>query len=141
MFKTKSVPERVAAPMGLSVAEDTSVRSKISFEQGEAGADDGDDKKDADNDATGKDSDDDDEDSESDTDSSDGELEISPETAQIFFYFDIIEDIFLQIFSAVAYIHGKGIVHRDLKPQNILMMNSKDQYPVHVCICDFGLAE
>ena len=82
------------------------------------------------------------EDEEEDSDelsSSDDELEISPETAQIFFYFDIIEDIFLQIFSAVAYMHGKGIVHRDLKPQNILMMNSKDQYPVHVCVCDFGL--
>lgn len=63
------------------------------------------------------------------------------EEGRIFFYFDIIEDIFLQIFSAIEYIHAKGVVHHDIKPSNILIMTPQDQYPIHCCVCDFGLAE
>ncbi|GIX60762.1 calcium-dependent protein kinase [Babesia caballi] len=43
-----------------------------------------------------------------------------------------------QIFSAIAYCHGKGIIHRDLKPENILYANMSDNSPIKVI--DWGFA-
>ena len=48
-----------------------------------------------------------------------------------------IDPVFLQIFDAVAYIHGKEVAHRDLKPENILV---KGLNPMHIQLGDFGLA-
>ena len=46
--------------------------------------------------------------------------------------------IMYQIFSALAYMHGKNIVHRDLKPENILL---EDQHDVlNIKVIDFGTA-
>jgi len=45
--------------------------------------------------------------------------------------------IFLQILSAVIYLHSVGIVHRDLKPENILLLNKKED---KVKLTDFGLS-
>ncbi|GFE53172.1 calcium-dependent kinase CDPK5 [Babesia ovis] len=43
-----------------------------------------------------------------------------------------------QIFSAIAYCHGKGIIHRDLKPENILYSNTCENSPIKVI--DWGFA-
>jgi serine/threonine protein kinase len=40
---------------------------------------------------------------------------------------------FIQVASAVHFLHGNNLVHRDLKPENILV-DEKD----HVKLCDFG---
>jgi len=45
--------------------------------------------------------------------------------------------IFIQILSAVIYLHSVGIVHRDLKPENILLVNKKED---KVKLTDFGLS-
>ena len=46
--------------------------------------------------------------------------------------------IMQQLFSALAYLHGKQVVHRDLKPENILL---EDQHDVlNIKIIDFGTA-
>ena len=41
--------------------------------------------------------------------------------------------LFLQISSAVKYIHDYGIIHRDLKPENILLDSN-----YNAKLCDFG---
>lgn len=46
-----------------------------------------------------------------------------------------ILDYFLQISSAVSYLHRKRIIHNDLKPQNILVTDDE-----HLILSDFGLA-
>jgi len=45
--------------------------------------------------------------------------------------------LFIQLLSAVDYLHQRGIVHRDLKPENILFANKKYE---DVKISDFGLS-
>jgi len=45
--------------------------------------------------------------------------------------------LFIQLLSAVDYLHQRGIVHRDLKPENILFANKKFE---DVKISDFGLS-
>jgi serine/threonine protein kinase len=47
-----------------------------------------------------------------------------------------IENILLQILSALSHAHSKGIVHRDIKPQNILVTPEGK-----VKITDFGIAK
>ncbi|EKX54189.1 hypothetical protein GUITHDRAFT_84186 [Guillardia theta CCMP2712] len=47
-------------------------------------------------------------------------------------------DCFLQIISAVKYLHQIGIVHRDLKPENVLYASPDPDSPLK--ICDFGLS-
>ncbi|KAM0253974.1 hypothetical protein ACHAQJ_006987 [Trichoderma viride] len=46
--------------------------------------------------------------------------------------------IFLQLFSAVEFLHGLGWVHRDIKPENILLL--EEENPT-IKIADFGLAK
>ena len=43
---------------------------------------------------------------------------------------------FLQIISAIEYIHINGIVHRDIKPENILL----DKEQKNIKLVDFGLS-
>lgn len=49
-------------------------------------------------------------------------------------YIRKITEIFYQLCSPLAYLHGKGIVHRDLKPENIIITNEG-----LVKLIDFGL--
>ncbi|EOB12668.1 SNF-related serine/threonine-protein kinase [Nosema bombycis CQ1] len=44
-------------------------------------------------------------------------------------------DIFIQVFSAVKYLHSHSLIHRDIKPENILI--KKDG---KVKLCDFGFS-
>ena len=46
--------------------------------------------------------------------------------------------ILKQIFSAVAYLHGKQICHRDIKPENIMLSRENDLQSIK--IIDFGLS-
>ncbi|KAH6973695.1 hypothetical protein BKA56DRAFT_676360 [Ilyonectria sp. MPI-CAGE-AT-0026] len=46
--------------------------------------------------------------------------------------------LFLQLFSAIEFLHGNGWVHRDVKPENILLSGTKDMI---VKLADFGLAK
>lgn len=46
-----------------------------------------------------------------------------------------IQAILVQIFRALAHLHGAGVAHRDLKPANILLSSD-----CKLKICDFGLA-
>lgn len=45
----------------------------------------------------------------------------------------MMQDIFFQMVSAIAYLHEHGIVHRDIKPENILIDDNGN-----VKLCDFG---
>ena len=52
-------------------------------------------------------------------------------------------DIFAQVMSGVAAVHGEGVVHRDLKPDNIYMQ-MKPEDPLHPGIpkvLDFGVSK
>jgi serine/threonine protein kinase len=49
------------------------------------------------------------------------------------------KDACRNLFSALAWIHGKGIMHRDLKPENILLASKVSNTDVK--ISDFGLAK
>ena len=46
--------------------------------------------------------------------------------------------IMQQIFSILAYMHGKNIIHRDLKPENILLEDKHDL--LNIKLIDFGTA-
>mmetsp|Transcript_71750 Transcript_71750/g.87973 ORF Transcript_71750/g.87973 Transcript_71750/m.87973 type:complete len:396 (+) Transcript_71750:67-1254(+) len=45
---------------------------------------------------------------------------------------------FVQMLSALSYLHDKKIVHRDLKPENLLYQTKDDNSPIK--LIDFGLA-
>jgi len=47
--------------------------------------------------------------------------------------------VFVQVMSAIEYIHSIGVVHRDLKPENVLYANESEESPVK--IADFGLGK
>jgi len=47
--------------------------------------------------------------------------------------------VFVQMISAIEYIHSIGIVHRDLKPDNILYKSTDEKSPIK--IADFGMAK
>lgn len=44
-------------------------------------------------------------------------------------------NLFVQICSGLAYVHGHGIIHRDLKPGNVIVSSAD-----HVTLIDFGFA-
>jgi len=49
---------------------------------------------------------------------------------------------FVQIMSAVHYLHSIGIIHRDLKPENLLLTHKpKSGDDIDVKIIDFGLSK
>lgn len=48
-------------------------------------------------------------------------------------------NLFLQMASAIAYLHSKELVHRDLKPENFLFTNKNPGSPLK--LIDFGLAK
>ncbi|KAL7791368.1 hypothetical protein V8C37DRAFT_382899 [Trichoderma ceciliae] len=72
-------------------------------------------------------------------------LELAPE-GELFNYIvmksflseEMTRRIFLQLFSALEFLHGLGWVHRDIKPENILLLETK--YPT-IKIADFGLTK
>jgi len=45
--------------------------------------------------------------------------------------------VFVEVMSAIDYIHSIGIVHRDIKPENVLYGSEAANAPVKVA--DFGL--
>ena len=47
--------------------------------------------------------------------------------------------IFLQMISAISYLHSKEIVHRDLKPENFLFI--EDDITSNLKLIDFGLSK
>ncbi|GBC00975.1 hypothetical protein RclHR1_04020001 [Rhizophagus clarus] len=51
---------------------------------------------------------------------------------------DEIRTIFVQLLSAIKYLHDRKIVHRDLKPENILMPSKKG---LRIKVSDFGLSK
>ena len=51
---------------------------------------------------------------------------------------DVAQCLFVQMLSAIKYLHGLHIVHRDLKPENMLLVQDGDCLIVKVT--DFGLA-
>lgn len=64
--------------------------------------------------------------------------------------FDIIADkgrlseqqasqVMRDIITGVEYLHGKDVVHCDIKPENILC-KKKNDWPIQVKLCDFGLS-
>ncbi|CAD5208617.1 unnamed protein product [Bursaphelenchus xylophilus] len=61
--------------------------------------------------------------------------EINGEMEKVYMDFDRLSMIFIQIVSAVSYIHSKGFIHRDIKPQNILFMDRDQRF---VKLGDFG---
>jgi cyclin-dependent kinase len=50
--------------------------------------------------------------------------------------YDITKKCFRDLFSALAYLHGKGIIHRDIKPSNLLLASPTG--PAY--LSDFGTA-
>ncbi|KAL7908738.1 hypothetical protein GGI35DRAFT_493723 [Trichoderma velutinum] len=46
--------------------------------------------------------------------------------------------VFLQLFSALEFLHDRGCIHRDIKPENILLADEKN---LVIKISDFGLAK
>ncbi|GMR51238.1 hypothetical protein PMAYCL1PPCAC_21433, partial [Pristionchus mayeri] len=44
-------------------------------------------------------------------------------------------ELFMQLTSAIEYLHSKKIIHRDLKPRNIVFAS-----PDHLKVCDFGIS-
>ncbi|KAH7198957.1 uncharacterized protein B0J16DRAFT_360560 [Fusarium flagelliforme] len=51
---------------------------------------------------------------------------------------DETRKIFLQIFSALEFLHGLGWMHRDIKPENILLSDTEN---LHIKLGDLGLAK
>ena len=52
-----------------------------------------------------------------------------------------VQQLFIPLVQAVAYIHRRGIVHRDLKPSNILLDVEDESGEVYVRLIDFGIAK
>jgi hypothetical protein len=50
-----------------------------------------------------------------------------------------IKQVTKQTLEALAFVHGRNVVHADVKPPNILV-RSMVPSPLHVLLCDFGLA-
>ena len=47
-----------------------------------------------------------------------------------------IEEVMLQLFDAVNYMHRQGVLHKDIKPENILV---KGKLRPHVVLADYGI--
>lgn len=47
-----------------------------------------------------------------------------------------IEEVMLQIFDGVSYMHGQQVLHKDIKPENILV---KRKSRPHVVLADYGI--
>lgn len=46
---------------------------------------------------------------------------------------EVCRDYFIQVISAVSYLHSMGLAHRDIKPENLLLDAHKN-----IKVCDFG---
>jgi len=51
---------------------------------------------------------------------------------------DEARNIFLDISTALAFLHQRGVAHRDLKPENILCSSTEEIFPVKLCDFDLG---
>jgi serine/threonine protein kinase len=51
---------------------------------------------------------------------------------------DLVRNAFIQLASAIDYLHRIGIAHHDIKPENILRRGKGDH--VQFILCDFGVA-
>lgn len=57
---------------------------------------------------------------------------------------ELVQEILLQLFRGVAYLHSLGIIHRDIKPDNLAFIKQLHEHSpreqVDLRIIDFGLA-
>jgi len=53
---------------------------------------------------------------------------------------DLLEEVFIQTLSVLAYIHREGVIHFDIKPQNLIVSEWGQPAELIVKLTDFGLS-
>ena len=59
----------------------------------------------------------------------------------VYFSEDVIATIFIQMSTAVRYLHDRRILHRDLKSQNVFLSQQSPSAPLIVKLGDFGISK